>query len=80
MLLSKLESNIDLYRTRGRHNNIDIYYISQNYFHLPKKTIRINSNIIILLEQTLRDIILLFHVIARLDMNLKEWKQLCRKT
>ena len=79
MLLSKQESNIDLFLTRGRHNNIDIYYISQSYFHLPKNTIRNNSNKIILFKQTLRDIILLFHDIAGLDMNLEEWKQLCRK-
>ena len=79
MLLSKRESNIDLFYTRGRHNNIDIYYISQSYFNLPKNTIRNNSNIIILFKQTLRDIILLFHDIAGLDMNLEEWKQLCRK-
>ena len=79
MLLSKQESNIDLFFTRGCHNNIDIYYISQSYFHLPKNTIRKNSNIIILFEQTLRDIILLFHDIAGLDKNLEEWKQLCRK-
>ena len=78
-LLSKQESNIDLFFTRGRHNNIDIYYISQSYFHLPKNTIRNNSNIIILFKQTLRYIILLFHDIAGLDMNLEEWKQLCRK-
>ena len=79
MLLSKQESNIDLFFTRGRHNNIDIYYISQNYFHLPKNTIRNNSNIIILFKQTPRDIILLFHDIAGLDMSLEEWKELCRK-
>ena len=36
MLLSKQKKNIDLYFTRGRHNKIDIYYISQRYFHLPK--------------------------------------------
>ena len=47
MLLSKQESNLDLFFTRDRHNNIDIYYISQSYFHLPKNTIRNNSNIII---------------------------------
>ena len=51
MLLSKQESNIDLFFTRGRHNNIDIYYISLSYFHLPKNTIRNNSNIIILLKK-----------------------------
>ena len=33
-----------------------------------------------LFKQTLRDIILLFHDIAGLDMNLEEWKELCRKT
>ena len=79
MLLSKQESNIDLFFTRGRHNNIDIYYISQSCFHLPKNTIRNNSNIIILFKRTLRDLILLFHDIAGLDMNLEEWKRLCRK-
>ena len=79
MLLSKQESNVNLFFTRGRHNNIDVYYISQSYFHLPKYTIRNNSNINILHKQTLRDIIIFFHDIAGLDLNLKEWKQLCRK-
>ena len=79
MLLSKQNSNIDLFFTRRRHSKIDIYYISQNYFHLPKNTIRNNSNIILLFTQTLRDIILLFHDIAALDMKLEDWKQLCRK-
>ena len=45
MLLSKQESNTDLFFTRGRHNNIDIYYISQNYFDTSKKTVRNSSNI-----------------------------------
>ena len=29
---------------RGRHNNLDIYYLSPSYFYLPKRTIRNNSN------------------------------------
>ena len=28
---------IDQFFIRGRHNNLDIYYLSQSYFHLPKK-------------------------------------------
>ena len=80
MLLSKQESNIDLFFTRGRHNNIDIFYSPQSYFHIPKKTIRIISKIIILFKQTPRDIILLFYDIEGLDMNLEERKQLCPKT
>ena len=79
MLLSKQESNIDLFLTRGRHKNFDIYYISRSYFHLPKNAIRNNSNTITLFKQTLRDIKLLFQDIAGLDMNLEEWKKLRRE-
>ena len=56
MLLSKQECNIDLFFTTGRHNDIHIYYIYQSYI-LVTKIIRNYSNIIILFEQTLRDII-----------------------
>ena len=77
-MLSKRASNINFF-SRGRHNNIDIYYISQSYFRLPKNTIRINSNINISCKQTLRDIILIFLDKAGLDISLEEWKQLCLK-
>ena len=79
MLLSKQESNFDMFFTRGCHKHIGIYYISHSYFHFPKNTIRNNSNEIILLRQTLRDITLLFHDIAGSDMTSEEWKELCRK-
>ena len=65
--------------TRGRHNNTGLYYISQSCFHLPKNTIRKISNIFISFKQTLRDIILLFYVIAGLDMNLDECNEFCCK-
>ena len=54
-----------------------IFFIYLSYFHL-RNTIRNNSYIIILFQQTLRDIILLFHDIAGLDLNLEEWKEVCR--
>ena len=79
ILLTKQDNNIDLFFARGRHKNIDIYYISQSYFHLPKNTVRKNSNIFIYFQQTLRDTILHFHDIAGLDMKLEEWEQLCRE-
>ena len=79
MLLSKQESNIALFFTRGRHNIINVYYISQSYFHIPKNSIRKKSNKIILFKQTLREIILLFHDMVGLDLNLEEWTPLCCK-
>ena len=80
LLLWKQESIFDLFFTRRRHNKIDFYYISQGYFHLPKNTIFFTSIIIFLFKQSIRDIILSFHDISVLDMNLEEWKQLFRKT
>ena len=71
IVLSKQEPKIDLFFTIRRQNIIDIYYIPQSYFNLPKNTIRKNSNIIILFEQNLGDIILLFHNVAGFDMNLE---------
>ena len=64
MLLSKQESNFDLFFTVRRHNNIDIYFISPSYFSTSKNTIPNISNLVILFKQTLRDIILIFHDIA----------------
>ena len=45
---------IDQFSIRGRHNKLDIFYLSQSYFDLPKRTIRNNSNKIILFNQTLK--------------------------
>ena len=57
MLISRQESNIDMFFTRDLYSNTEIFYISQNYFQLPKNTFRITSNIIILFEQTRRIIL-----------------------
>ena len=51
MLLSKHESNNDLFFTLGRHSNIDFYYKSQNYFQLTKNTIRNISNTSVFLNK-----------------------------
>ena len=45
------QSKAEDYYTRGRHNNTNVFYISQSYFHLPRQTIRENSNFLILFPQ-----------------------------
>ena len=77
-----LDSNqklIDSFFTRGRHNDLDVYYLSQSYFDLPKRTIRNNSNIIILFQQTLKDVKHIYRDIAGFDMSNDEFKSLCRE-
>ena len=71
---------IDQFFIRGRHNNLDIYYLSQSYFDLPKRTIRNNSNKIILFNQTLKDIEHIYRDVAGYDMNYDEFKELYRKS
>ena len=55
--------------TRGRHEDLDVYYISQSYFALPRQSIRINSDRIILFKQTLRDVQSMYYDNGAYDMN-----------
>ena len=80
VLCSSNSRDIDQFFIRGRHNNLDIYYLSQSYFDLPKRTIRNNSNKIILFNQTLKDIKHIYRDVAGYDMNYDEFKELYRKS
>ena len=78
----KLDSNqkpINPFFTRGRHNDLVVYYLAQSYFDLPKRTIRNNSNIIIFFQQTLKDVEHIYRDIAGFDMSYDEFKSLCRE-
>ena len=48
--------------------------------NLPKRTIRNNSDKIILFNQTLKDIEDIYRDVASSDMNYDEFKELCRKS
>ena len=71
---------IDHFFIRGRHNIIDIFYLSQPYLDLPKRTILNNSNKFILFSQTLKDIEQIYRDVAGYDMSYDEFKELCRKS
>ena len=45
----------DMY-TRGRHNGIDTFYLAQNYFKIPRQTVRENSNFIVLFPQDMKNL------------------------
>lgn len=44
------QNKVENFYTRGRHNNVGCFYISQNYIKLPKNTIRENASLFILFE------------------------------
>ena len=72
------QNKAEAFYTRGRHNNCDTLYISQNYFRLPRQTIRENSNLIILFPQDARN---LNHIHADhcTDISKDEFKEFCKK-
>ena len=79
ILGAKNSSQIDEFLTRGRHEDLDVYYISQSYFALPRQSIRNNSDRLILFKQTLRDVQSMYYDIGAYDMNYDEFKQMCHK-
>ena len=79
MLGAKNSSQIDEFFTRGRHEDLDVYYISQSYFALPRQSIRNNSDRLILFKQTLRDLQSMYYDIGAYDMSYDEFKQMCHK-
>jgi len=76
-LLEK-QNKAEAFYTRGRHNNCDSFYIAQNYFRLPRTTIRENSNLIILFPQDNKN---LNHIHADhcTDITLEQFKNFCHK-
>ena len=60
---------------RGRHKNLSIFIINQEYYELPKRTIRSNGNIYhVLKSNNFRDVQNLFQDKASMDMTLNEFK------
>ena len=62
---------------RSRHNNLSIFIISQDYYELPKRTIRCNGNIFhIFKPNNFRDVQNLYQDKASMDMTYNEFKLL----
>ena len=78
ILGSSKSRHVNQYFIRGRHNGIDISYLSQSYFDLPERIMRNNSNKIILFNQTLKDIEHIYRVVGGYDMSYDEFKKLCK--
>lgn len=71
------QSIIESFYTRGRHNNIDCIYISQNYFKLPRQTIRENSNLLFIFQQDNKNINHIYNDHCS-DLDLPNFKLLCK--
>ncbi len=71
------QNKAEAYYTRGRHNNCDTIYISQNYFRLPRQTIRENCNLLMIFPQDTKN---LRHIHADhcSDISIQEFQKFCK--
>ena len=73
----KNENTCESYYVRGRHSSADCFYIAQNYFKLPRQTMRENTNLISLFSEDLyNNHIFEDHVGS--DMTKEEFRKLCK--
>ena len=73
------QSKCEKYYVRGRHSNVDCFYLSQNYFQLPRQTIRENANFICLFKQDLKNTNHIYNDHVSQDMEKDQFIQLCKK-
>ena len=77
-LLLEKQNTCESYYVRGRHSNVDCFYLTQNYFKLPRETIRENANFICLFSQDLKNLNHIFEDHVGSNMSKEEFKQLCK--
>lgn len=68
------QKQIENYFIRGRHNNCNVIYITQNWFELPNRTIRGNCNLILLFPTIPQDRLKKFYneVVSPLQLRLSQ--------
>lgn len=63
----KCQTRIQNFYSRGRHSNLQCFYISQDYHHLDRQTIRVNSNFLILFKLPKKDLSHIYDDIVSFD-------------
>ena len=76
-LLLERQNKCEAYYTRGRHSNVDCFYLAQNYSKLPRQTIRENTNFICLFPQDPKNINHIYNDHVNSDMDKEEFRTLC---
>ena len=77
-LLLEKQNTCESYYVRGRHSNVDCFYLAQNYFKHLRQTIRENANFICLFPQDLKNLNHIFDDHVKNDMIKQEFRQLCK--
>ena len=77
-LLLEKQHTCESYYVRGRHRNVDCFYLAQNCCKIPRQIIRENENFICLFPQDLKNLNHIFEDHVGSDMTKEEFGQLCK--
>ena len=61
----------------GRHKNVDCFYLSQSYAHIPKHLIRHNVNLLVLFRQDDMNLKHVHNDQVNTDMRYTQFRDLC---
>ena len=75
-LLVEKQNTCESYYVRGRHSDVDCFYLAQNCYKFPHQTIRDNANFISLFPQDLKNLNHLFEDHVGSHMTKEELRQL----
>ena len=78
-LLLEKQNKCQDYYVRGRHSNVDCFYLAQNYFKLPRQTIRENANFLCFFKQDTKNLNHIYNDHVSTDMSIEEFKRVCKK-
>jgi general stress protein 26 len=71
------QSKIRDYFTRGRHNNVNVFYLCQSLHKIAKHSIRDNANVFILFHQDDKTLKYFYETHISGDMDFREFKSFC---
>ena len=78
LLILQKQNKCESWYVRGRHSNVDCFYLTQIYLKIPCQTIRENANFICMFPQDLKNLIHIFDDLVGSDMTKEEFRQLCK--
>lgn len=79
-VITQKQNNIKSYFCMGRHNNIDCFYLTQSYAHVPKHLIRENTNLLLLFKQDDMNLKHIFNDFGlSSDLSFEKFKEICRQ-
>jgi len=76
-LLLEKQNSCERYYVRWRQSNVDCFHSSQNYFKLPRQTIRENINFFCLFPQDIKNLSHIYQDLVAGDMLPEELKYFC---